>query len=175
MVVRQVQHLLQALFRTGCRQQCLLYTHRQKVKQDLDQLPCVDSASVGRETDLHTDRNLAVRRIYRAGTAFQYLLPRLADPHEAALAGAFCLKRILLDFCRHPPEQIVLKSDAPVLFPITALVKASHPARHNETHLGGSRKGIPLHMVDGQHILLELVLSPGVLVGRVTLVIDLSK
>ena len=46
---------------------------------------------------------------------------------------------------------------------------------HMDAQLGGSGKGVPLYVVDGQHVGGELIGAPGVLIGRIALAVDAGQ
>ena len=91
----------------------------------------------------------------------------MAGGDKPAFAGALCLK---IEFCNllvELPYQIILKG---CLLPgrikeirwISRLL-----VRNEDTQFGRGSKGVPLHMVNGQDIVAEVIGSPGILVGRI--------
>ena len=166
--------LLQRFLRTGRQKKRLPYANRQEIKQNLYKLSCIDASAICRKTDFHPDNDFSAFLIYLTGASFQNFLSRLADSEKSALSGALRLKGKFLNFCCHAPQQVVLKRNPAVLLTVTFPAKPGCLPRHNNAYLRGRGKGVPLHMVYGQDILLKLVFSLCILISGIPLMVYLT-
>ena len=175
LVLRQVSRFLEALSVQIAVEQGLLHAPGQQVEEDLLQLPGIDGAAVGGEAHLQPQQQIAVLRVQGAGGPLQHLLAAPADRDEAAVSRALGLKGGL----GRPPAKLagerILKGDAPAGGLIELPGESGLLSVHMDAQFGGSGKGVPLYVVDGQHVGGELIGAPGVLIGRIALPVDAGQ
>ena len=172
LVVGQLGHRPQPpAVQTGAAQG-LLHAPGQVIKQNLLQLPGVDGPPVGREAHLQAQQHVPPLRVQTAGGALQHLRPAAADRDQAALARSFGLEGELGRPAAKLAGQLVLEGQTAAPGLIQGPGKARRLSAHMDAELGGGGKGVPLYMVDGQHIPRELVRPPGVFIGRIAPPVD---
>ena len=78
-----------------------------------------------------------------------------------------------------PPAKLagerILKGNAPAGGLIELPGESGLLSVHMDAQFGGSGKGVPLYVVDGQHVGGELIGAPGVLIGRIALPVDAGQ
>ncbi len=175
LVLCQVSRFLEALSVQIAVEQGLLHAPGQQVEEDLLQLPGVDGPPVGGEAHLQPQQQIAVLRVQGAGGPLQHLLAAPADRDEAAVSRALGLKGGM----GRPPAKLagerVLKGDAPAGSLPELPGESGLLSVHMDAQFGGSGKGVPLYVVDGQHVGGELIGAPGVLIGRIALPVDAGQ
>ena len=147
-----------------------LHTFRQKIHQNLVQLPGVDGAPEGRESHVETGDDRSVFDL--TGAALQDLLAAAGDGDEAALSGAFGLEIIILELSRELSGQMIPERGLRALPRQIALRKSRRLVGDLHVEAGGRREGVSLDMVDDQDEFREPPGSGGGFVGRVTLAVD---
>ena len=149
LILRQVNDGAQPLRVHIFIEQRVLHAFRYEVKEDLLQLPRIDSPPVSRESDLHAEHHIPALWIDPAGRPLQHFLPAAAHRDKSALPGSFRLKCELLRPSAELPCQFILQGDALVILPVQFLRKSGCAPAHPNAHFRRGRKGIPLHMVNG--------------------------
>lgn len=113
-----------------------------------------------------------MRGVQTAGGALQDLLPAAADRDLPAVSRALGPEGHGFRLPGEPTGQRILKRDPLNRSSVEGRRKSRSASPHVNTDFGGGGKGVPLYMVDGQHIVRELVCAFGVFVGRVALPVD---
>ena len=129
----------------------------QDVEEHLFQLLGVDGPSSGRKARLEAQND--VSGLHPAGRPLQHLLAAAGGGQEAALSGASGLFAASGQLRAEEARQVILEGN-PLLPAVIIFCRKTGPSSvHMHGEPRGSGKGVALHVIDGEHIVSEIVLS----------------
>ena len=172
LILRQMDYCLHLGRRQFFIEKDGLYACGQKIEQNALQLSRVDGSSIGRKACGQTDMKTAVRWIQGHRGTLQDFLPAPAHGNQTALSGSLCLKGIFLYFLIKKPIQIILQSNAAMLFQIIFQRKSRLCPADENTETGRGSEGISLYMIDSQHIGSEGICPLQIFIGWIAFTVD---
>ena len=154
-------------------EEAVLHTAGEKFKENFVQLSGIDGTPKGRESHMETDDQAVSGDA--AGAALQHRLSAAADGQKAALPRALRPEIILFKLLCHLPCQVILKGNTGAVPLVVCGRKFRQRMGNLHMEAGGSRKGIPLHMIDHQGIPVKFPGSRQRLIGRVAFMVDRTQ